>query len=378
MRLVGAVLDCPLPPLLERSIPLHSRSDRQRESRGARGRPARQRSREKCASTPARAPSTPRMPRTTARCRSAWCCRATPTTSSPTVAACREHGAPILRARRRHLAVRPVRATSRWCSTSPSTWTACSRWMPAARTARVEPGVVCDTLRDAAEHHGLTFGPDPATHSRCTLGGMIGNNSCGAHSVMAGKTVENIEALEVLTYDGARFWVGPTSETELDAHHRGAAAGRARSTPRCAALRDRYADLIRATLPEDQAPRLGLQPRSAAAGERLQRRARAGRQRKAPARSRCRRRCASCKPARARAAGARLRRHLRRGRRRAAILAAGRSPRGPRRPASSAACGHAACKPEDIALLPAGRRLADGRVRRAIRAAAKRTRRRAR
>src|SRR6185503_9144679 len=77
----------------------------------------------------------------------------------------------------------------------------------AARRARVEPGAVCDALRDAAEGHGLTFAPDPATHSRCTLGGMIANNSCGPHSLMAGKTVENIERLEVLTYDGARFWV---------------------------------------------------------------------------------------------------------------------------------------------------------------------------
>src|SRR5262245_48952805 len=87
---------------------------------------------------------------------------------------------------------------------------------PQARTAIVEPGVVCDTLRDAAEAHGLTFGPDPATHSRCTLGGMVGNNSCGAHSVMAGKTVENIEALEILTYDGVRMWVGATPEPELE------------------------------------------------------------------------------------------------------------------------------------------------------------------
>ena len=86
----------------------------------------------------------------------------------------------------------------------------------AGKTARVEPGVVCDALRDAAEQHALTFGPDPATHSRCTLGGMIGNNSCGAHSVMAGKTAENIEALEILTYDGTRMWVGPTSDRELE------------------------------------------------------------------------------------------------------------------------------------------------------------------
>src|SRR5690606_9576181 len=88
---------------------------------------------------------------------------------------------------------------------------------PQARTAVVEPGVICDSLRNAAERHGLTFGPDPATHSRCTLGGMIGNNSCGAHSVMAGKTVENVEALEILTYDGERMWVGPTSPQQLDA-----------------------------------------------------------------------------------------------------------------------------------------------------------------
>ncbi|MGB5152481.1 MAG: FAD-binding oxidoreductase, partial [Candidatus Sulfotelmatobacter sp.] len=72
---------------------------------------------------------------------------------------------------------------------------------PTRRIARVQPGVVLDRLRAAAEKHHLTFGPDPATHSRCTLGGMIGNNSCGVHSVMAGKTDDNIEALEILTYD---------------------------------------------------------------------------------------------------------------------------------------------------------------------------------
>jgi FAD/FMN-containing dehydrogenase/Fe-S oxidoreductase len=79
---------------------------------------------------------------------------------------------------------------------------------PALRTARVQPGVVLDHLRTAAEKHHLTFAPDPATHNRCTLGGMIGNNSCGVHSVMAGKTDDNIEALEVLTYDGLRLRVG--------------------------------------------------------------------------------------------------------------------------------------------------------------------------
>ena len=79
---------------------------------------------------------------------------------------------------------------------------------PARRIARVQPGVVLDHLRAAAEKHHLTFAPDPATHDRCTLGGMIGNNSCGVHSVMAGKTDDNIEELEILTYDGARLKVG--------------------------------------------------------------------------------------------------------------------------------------------------------------------------
>jgi len=79
---------------------------------------------------------------------------------------------------------------------------------PTPRIARVQPGVVLDHLRNAAEKYHLTFGPDPATHDRCTLGGMIGNNSCGVHSVMAGKTDDNIEELEVVTYDGTRLRVG--------------------------------------------------------------------------------------------------------------------------------------------------------------------------
>nr|WP_218627184.1 FAD-binding oxidoreductase [Caballeronia sp. dw_19] len=120
---------------------------------------------------------------------------------------------------------------------------------PDACTAIVEPGVICDTLRDAAMEHGLTFGPDPATHSRCTLGGMIANNSCGAHSVMAGKTAENVEALEVATYDGARFWVGPTSEDELERIV--AKGGRQGDIYRqLRDLRDRYGDAIRREFPQ--------------------------------------------------------------------------------------------------------------------------------
>ncbi|GAA2296509.1 FAD-binding and (Fe-S)-binding domain-containing protein [Streptomyces violaceusniger] len=75
---------------------------------------------------------------------------------------------------------------------------------PERRTAVVQPGVICDDLRTAAGAHGLTFGPDPSTHSRCTLGGMIGNNSCGSHSVAWGTTADNVHELDVLTYGGER------------------------------------------------------------------------------------------------------------------------------------------------------------------------------
>ena len=81
---------------------------------------------------------------------------------------------------------------------------------PEARTARVQPGVVLDDLRAAAAAHGLTFGPDPSTHNRCTLGGMIGNNACGSHSVAWGKTVDNVRDLTVVTYDGLLLVAGPT------------------------------------------------------------------------------------------------------------------------------------------------------------------------
>ncbi|QUC58795.1 FAD-binding oxidoreductase [Streptomyces sp. A2-16] len=75
---------------------------------------------------------------------------------------------------------------------------------PVARTARVEAGVILDALRSATAMHGLTFGPDPSSHSRCTLGGMIGNDACGNRSVRHGRTSSHIEALEIVTADGVR------------------------------------------------------------------------------------------------------------------------------------------------------------------------------
>ena len=119
---------------------------------------------------------------------------------------------------------------------------------PTRRIARVQPGVVLDSLRSAAEKHHLTFGPDPATHERCTLGGMIGNNSCGVHSVMAGKTDDNIDALEILTYEGERMKVGATSTEELE---RIVASGGPRGEiySKLQAIAHAYGDLVRQRFP---------------------------------------------------------------------------------------------------------------------------------
>jgi FAD/FMN-containing dehydrogenase/Fe-S oxidoreductase len=119
---------------------------------------------------------------------------------------------------------------------------------PAARLAVVEPGIVLDRLREAAEQHHLTYGPDPATHSRCTLGGMIGNNSCGVHGIMAGKVVDNVESLDLLLYDGTRLTVGRTSEEQF--HSLIAQGGRIGDIySRLKALRDQHSDRIRQRFP---------------------------------------------------------------------------------------------------------------------------------
>src|SRR5437867_3259053 len=120
---------------------------------------------------------------------------------------------------------------------------------PVQRWARVQPGLVLDTLRNAAEAHHLTFGPDPSTHSRCTLGGMIGNNSCGTHSLLAGKTVDNVEELHVLLYDGTELTVGPTGVNEFaEIIAGGGRRGQVYSALR--AIAAKHADRIRAGFPK--------------------------------------------------------------------------------------------------------------------------------
>jgi FAD/FMN-containing dehydrogenase/Fe-S oxidoreductase len=164
-----------------------------------------------------------------------------------TIGACRRFGAPILpRGGGTSLAgqacnVAVVLDLSKYMNQPP-------RIDPERRIARVQPGTVLDDLRDAAEAHHLTFAPDPSTHNRCTLGGMLGNNACGVHSEMGGKTADNTEELEILTYDGLRLRVGATSEEELE---RIIAAGGRRGAIYAGlkAIRDEYADLIRARFP---------------------------------------------------------------------------------------------------------------------------------
>jgi FAD/FMN-containing dehydrogenase/Fe-S oxidoreductase len=165
-----------------------------------------------------------------------------------TVKACREHGAPIL---------------SRGGGTSlcgqccnVAVVIDMSKYMNAIidldserRIARVQPGVVLDDLRTAAERFHLTFAPDPSTHNHNTLGGMIGNNSCGPHSLMGGKTVDNVIELDVLTYEGERMNVGETSDADYERAIDGGGK-RAEIYRSLRALRDRYADEIRSRFPD--------------------------------------------------------------------------------------------------------------------------------
>jgi FAD/FMN-containing dehydrogenase len=122
------------------------------------------------------------------------------------------------------------------------------------RLVTCEPGVINEELNRHTGEVGLVFGPDPSTHSRCVIGGNIGNNSCGVHSVQSQlygpgpRTSDNVHALEVVTYDGERFWVGNGEEDRLkEIIAAGGRKGQVYAALRD--LRDRYADLIRARYP---------------------------------------------------------------------------------------------------------------------------------
>ncbi|HET6824609.1 MAG TPA: FAD-binding oxidoreductase, partial [Amnibacterium sp.] len=116
------------------------------------------------------------------------------------------------------------------------------------RIALVQPGIVLDELNRAAGAHGLMVGPKPATHDHCTIGGMVGNNSCGSTAQAYGKTVDNIARMEVLLYDGTRMWVGGDADRYDDVVRAG---GRPAAVYRALkALADEYGDDIRARYPD--------------------------------------------------------------------------------------------------------------------------------
>ncbi|MFP5253476.1 MAG: FAD-binding and (Fe-S)-binding domain-containing protein [Actinomycetes bacterium] len=119
---------------------------------------------------------------------------------------------------------------------------------PERRVATVQPGVVLDELRAATAEHGLTFAPDPATHDHCALGGMIGNNSCGVHALMGGKTVDNVEWLDVLLYDGTRMRVGRDGEDLDTIIAEGGRRGEVYAALRD--LRDRHLAALRTSYPD--------------------------------------------------------------------------------------------------------------------------------
>lgn len=118
-----------------------------------------------------------------------------------------------------------------------------------ARTCVVQPGIVLAELNRQLAPSGLRFGPEPATHANCTIGGMIGNNSCGATAQAYGKVVDGVARLKVLLYDGTRFWCGRTSDEEYAEIERQGDL-RAAVYRQLRALRDTHADEIRRRYPD--------------------------------------------------------------------------------------------------------------------------------
>ncbi|RDH75112.1 FAD-binding oxidoreductase [Mycolicibacterium moriokaense] len=172
----------------------------------------------------------------------------TPDDAAAAVEVCRRHDVPVLsRGGGTSLA-------GECCNTAVVLdWTKhCNRLVSLdsdAGVAVVEPGIVLDQLNDRIADSGWMVGPKPATHVTCTIGGMIGNNSCGSTAQAYGKMADSVIELEVLTYDGLRMWVGPTSDEEFQ---RIVAAGgrRAEIYQVLGRIRDEYGDDIRKRYPD--------------------------------------------------------------------------------------------------------------------------------
>jgi FAD/FMN-containing dehydrogenase/Fe-S oxidoreductase len=120
---------------------------------------------------------------------------------------------------------------------------------PGGRAAVVQPGIALDRVNDAVKKYGLMVGPKPSTHVSCTIGGMIGNNSCGSTAQAYGKMADSVQRLEILTYDGLRMWTGLTSDADYT--NIVAKGGRpAEIYAGLRAIRDRYLGQIRTGYPD--------------------------------------------------------------------------------------------------------------------------------
>ncbi|WP_232078479.1 FAD-binding and (Fe-S)-binding domain-containing protein [Mycobacterium paraseoulense] len=172
----------------------------------------------------------------------------TPQAAADAIDVCRRHDVPVLsRGGGTSLAGQSCNAAvvvdwSKYCTRIESV-------DPQAGVAVVEPGIKLDALNDRLEPSGWMVGPKPSTHVSCTIGGMIGNNSCGSTAQAYGKMVDSVRRLEVLTYDGLRMWVGPTGDDALAGILDGGGR-RAEIYRGLKSLADRYGDDVRSAYPQ--------------------------------------------------------------------------------------------------------------------------------
>jgi FAD/FMN-containing dehydrogenase/Fe-S oxidoreductase len=172
----------------------------------------------------------------------------TPDAAVAAVAVCRAAGAPVLsRGGGTSLAGQCVNAAvvldwTKYCHRLVS-------FDKAAKTAIVQPGTALDQVNDALAPHGLMVGPKPSTHVSCTIGGMIGNNSCGSTAQAYGKMADSVRRLEVLCYGGLRTWTGETSDEEYAAILE-AGGDKALLYRRLREIRDAYLGEIRTGYPK--------------------------------------------------------------------------------------------------------------------------------
>ncbi len=172
----------------------------------------------------------------------------TPEAAADALGVCRNHDLPVLsRGGGTSLAGQCCNAAvvidwSKYCTRIESVDTE-------AGVAVVQPGIKLDALNDHLQSSGWMVGPKPSTHVSCTIGGMIGNNSCGSSAQAYGKMVDSVRRLEVMTYDGLRMWVEQTDDHEL-AQILDEGGRRAEIYRGLKALAERYADEIRSTYPQ--------------------------------------------------------------------------------------------------------------------------------